>query len=73
MKWQDILVRVLVAALAALAGALTERQAPGVLTAPAAHVLQLAPVARPPLDVPSGLYLKPTTRVQFNAPAMLWV
>lgn len=32
MKWQDVLIRVLVAALAALAGALTEQQHPGVLT-----------------------------------------
>lgn len=34
MKWQDVLMRVLVAALAALAGALTEQQHPGVLLAP---------------------------------------
>lgn len=50
MKWQDVAMRVLVAALAALLGAVTERQHPGVLTSPAAVVLPLEDVR--PLAVP---------------------
>lgn len=75
MKWQDIAVRVLAAALAALLGALTERQAPGVLTAPVEQVVPLAPVARPVLDVPSGSFSRQITRPWCSAPEtrFLWV
>ena len=58
MKWQDALLRAAVAALLALAGALTESHRPGSLTG---LVPGLAPAAAAPL-VPFGSRLSSTDR-----------
>ena len=70
MKWQDVILRVLVAALMALAGALTERVHPGVVSG--LVVPPLAGAERLHVPVKSGLCLKPGSHLPCSAPAFPW-